>query len=434
MRGRWRGHHLCFWTERGQHSVVCTFAVAGYQQAQPTCFHAASQEEEGRSTGKLVAPASRMAHHIDQLRMAGCLCWLQTVVGSHAYSERPRLLGCQFHAHSVHSRIPADTFKQSERGGTEPLFSSVFTLVQRCGSSRESSDLSCTHREDQQLCRIFHRPSLQWHIVIGSNSSGCARQHWVVLMEYRAMCYVVLITFAAGCSPFLFQLRGLSTWWWQPRSASKCRMAVQFSGWFQHKGAIWGETQHNNCSDSPFIPPRASRLLLPPGRGCQTFWKGAKRLACLLACMLARSLACLLACFFVALFLCFFVSLFCLCLLVVCWLFVCVFVCFAWFGLIWFGLVCLFVCACVCVCLCEVIYIFDRAVCTLLSWWCVFDLCTGLLSSRWFHKQLFAVPIRRATSKVGFESFSGFGFWVSLVEAKFSCRFRVSGFVDRNQL
>jgi ABC-type multidrug transport system permease subunit len=33
--------------------------------------------------------------------------------------------------------------------------------------------------------------------------------------------------------------------------------------------------------------------------------------------------------------------------------------------LIWFGLVCLFVCACVC--LCEVIYIFDRAVCTLLS-------------------------------------------------------------------
>jgi len=56
------------------HSVLRTCAVAGYQQAQPTCFHAASQEQEGFSTGKLVAPASRMAHYIDQLQMAGCLC------------------------------------------------------------------------------------------------------------------------------------------------------------------------------------------------------------------------------------------------------------------------------------------------------------------------------------------------------------------------
>ena len=46
------------------------------------------------------------------------------------------------------------------------------------------------------------------------------------------------------------------------------------------------------------------------------------------------------------------------------------------------------------------------------------------------------VPIRRATQKSDSSRFrvSGFGFRVSSIETNFRCRFRVSGFVDWNQL
>ena len=253
---------------------------------------------------------------------------------------------------------------KSERGGTGPLFSSGFTLVQRCSSSRKSSDLT-----PGRSTALPNFPQIQFAV---------AHCHWQQLFWLRSptlgCAHGIQGNLLRGVDNICSRLQSFSV---PTKRAVNVMVAAPLSVKMQ-----------DGCAIEWLIPTQGGHLWRNPAQQLlgQSFhstpgFSLASATGPRLPDILKRCEKVLFVCLFCFVLFCF--VLFCLFVLFV----GCLFVCFAWLGLVWFGL---FVCVCVCVLVWGYMcFIFDRTVCTLLSWWCVFGLRTGLLSSRWFHRQLF---------------------------------------------
>ena len=153
------GYHLCSWTERGQHSFCPAHMCSGRISAGPANrrdFPLASLWRQHREWLTTLT-SCRWQDASADYRLSWAVMPTVKVLACWDANFTPVPFTVAFQLTPSRSQIRAWRYRAT-------FLLSFYVPVQRFSSSRKSSDLSCTHREDHQAEAARHSEKLRGQV------------------------------------------------------------------------------------------------------------------------------------------------------------------------------------------------------------------------------------------------------------------------------